>query len=76
MTRAPIPDETGPIRYPDVEVQLIGGSGNAAVIMGAVSQGLRRAGVGQEEIIEYRRQSMAGDYDELLRTAMRWVQVS
>jgi len=62
-------------RYPDVKVQLIGKDGNAFMIMGAVSKELKRAGVSKEEIEQYREQSMSGDYDNLLRTAMDWVTV-
>jgi hypothetical protein len=62
-------------KYPNVAVQLSEGSGNAGAIMGAVVDGLRRAGVPREEINKYRAESMAGDYDHLLRTAMAWVDV-
>jgi hypothetical protein len=62
--------------YPDIEVQLTGESGNAGAIMGAVSRAMRRAGVPPEVIEEYRRESMSGDYDHLLVTAMKYVEVS
>jgi hypothetical protein len=64
------------VRYPDVAVQLTGEDGNAYAIMGAVEAALRRAGVSAEEIAKYREESMSGDYDNLLVTAMRWVDVS
>lgn len=64
------------IKYPDVHVQLSGEDGNAYAIMGAVQKALRRAGVSAEEIAQYQEESMSGDYDNLLRTAMRWVSVS
>lgn len=63
------------VRYPQVVVQLTGEDGNAGRIMGAVSEGLRRAGVPAAEITEYRRESLLGDYDNLLRVAMSWVTV-
>lgn len=63
------------VKYPEVEVQLTGNDGNAFAIMGAVSKALRRAGVDKLEIDEYVKESMSGDYDNLLRTAMRWVSV-
>ncbi len=63
-------------KYPNIEVQLTGTDGNAFAIMGAVSKALRRAGVSDEEITAYREESMSGDYDNLLQTAMRWVDVS
>lgn len=63
-------------RYPDVEVQLTGEDGNAFAIMGAVRRALRTHGVSHEEINQYSEESMAGDYDHLIQTAMRWVNVS
>lgn len=63
-------------KYPDIEVQLTGTDGNAYAIMGAVSQALRKHGVPAEEITEFTEESMSGDYDNLLQTAMRWVDVS
>lgn len=63
-------------KYPEVEVELVGQDGNAFAIMGAVSKALRRAGVEKSEIDEYMKESMSGDYDNLLRTAMRWVSVA
>jgi hypothetical protein len=63
-------------KYPDVEVQLVGEDGNAFAIMGRVASALKRAGVSQTEIDEYYAESTSGDYDHLLRTAVRWVQVA
>jgi hypothetical protein len=63
-------------KYAGIEVQLTGNDGNAFAIMGAVSKALRRAGVSAEEVEEYTSESMSGDYDNLLRTAMAWVTVS
>lgn len=63
-------------KYPEIYVDLIGGDGNAFAVMGAVSKALKRAGVEADVIDEYRAESMAGDYDHLLRVAMAWVDVS
>jgi len=62
-------------KYPEIEVQLTGQDGNAFAIMGAVSTALRKGGVSKEEINEYTSESMSGDYDNLLATAVRWVSV-
>ena len=62
-------------RYPGIEVQLSGEDGNAFAIMGHVARALRRAGVPKAEIDAYYAESTAGDYDALLATAMRWVDV-
>lgn len=66
---------SGPL-YPDVVVQLTGQDGNAGAIMGRVSEALRRGGAPREEIDRYRRESMSGDYANLLRVAAEWVDVS
>jgi hypothetical protein len=63
-------------KYPEIEVQLTGQDGNAFAIMGAVQKALRKAEVSKEEIDEYLKESMSGDYNHLLRTAMAWVSVS
>ena len=64
------------VRYPDVTVQLTGMDGNAWGILGRVSKALRAAGVEQKYIEEYNEQAMSGDYDNLLRTTMEWVEVA
>ena len=63
------------IKYPEIEVQLTGKNGNAGAIMSCVSTALRRNGVSTEEIDQYRMESMSGDYNNLLMTAMSWVTV-
>lgn len=64
------------IKYPEVEVKLVGEDGNAFAIMGRVMAALKSAGVSKEEIDEYYKQSTSGDYDNLLRTATEWVSVA
>lgn len=63
-------------KYPDVEVQLSGEDGNAMAIMGRVSKALRRAGVSREECDAFREEATSGDYDQLLQTCFRWVDVA
>lgn len=66
------------VRYPDVEVELIGGDGNAFAVLGAVRKALRRA-LDREEFeqawADYQKEATAGDYNHLLRTTMEWVEV-
>jgi hypothetical protein len=57
----------------NVTVQLTGEDGNAFAIMAAVKRGLQKAGASKEEITQYTMDSMSGDYDNLLRTADKWV---
>ena len=63
------------VKYPNIEVQLTGNDANAYAIMGAVSKALKRNGVSEEEVEKYLKESKAGDYDNLLRVAMQWVDV-
>lgn len=59
-----------------IEVQLTDNDGNAFAIMGQVSRALRNAGATPDEIKQYQSESMSGDYDNLLRVAMEWVEVA
>jgi hypothetical protein len=63
-------------KYPEIRVELVGGSGNAFAILGAVRQAMRRAGLPEPEREAFTKEATAGDYDNLLATAMRWVDVS
>jgi len=63
-------------KYDNIEVELTGEDGNAFAILGRVSSALKRNGVPKSEIDEYVKESMSGDYDNLLRTAVKWVSVS
>ena len=67
-------DDTTTIRFPHVTVQLTGEDGNAFAILGRVCKALRRAGVGDDAIKQFQKEAMSGDYDDLLRTCMRWVE--
>ena len=62
-------------KYPDVTVVLDGTSGHAFAILGRVSKALRQAGAPQSEIDAFRAEATDGDYDHLLQTAMKWVNV-
>lgn len=62
-------------KFPDVVVELSGLDGNAGSIMGRVSRALADAGAGRDDIATFRAQCMSGDYDNLLRTVMQWVEV-
>jgi hypothetical protein len=63
-------------KYPEVKVRLSGEDGNAFFIMGRVMQAMKRAGVSQEERDLYSKEATSGDYENLLATTMRWVEVS
>ena len=63
------------VKYPEVEVKLVGEDGNAFAIMGRVMKALKDAGIPKDEIDKYYAESTSGDYDNLLRTAVAWVSV-
>jgi len=67
--------ETG-IKYPEVKVELTGEDGNAFVVLGAVTKALRRAGIPEAVRASFTKEAMSGDYDHLLQTCMKWVDVS
>ena len=62
--------------YPEVEVELVGQDGNAFAILGAVSKAMKRANIPKDKIDECMKEMTSGDYDKLLQTAMKWVNVS
>jgi hypothetical protein len=50
--------------------------GNASVILGAVNRAMQRSGIASTEIDEFNAEAMAGDYDHLVQTCMKWVTVT
>jgi hypothetical protein len=64
------------VRHPEVPpVKLIGTDGNAFAVLGKVTSALEKAGVGHDEISLFTEEATRGDYDELLITILRWVEV-
>ncbi len=63
------------VLYPDVEVQLTGTDGNAFALMGKVQKALRRAGH-SDAVDSFLAEAMSGDYNHLLQTCMKYVNVS
>ena len=59
-------------KYPDITVTLTGHDGNAFAVLGRCREAARDAGLSDEEITAFMDEAMAGDYDHLLQTAMRW----
>ena len=69
-------------KYPQIEAQLTGRDGNAFAVIGTVSGALRKAKddegkqlVSEMEIDEFIEEATSGDYDNVLRTCMKWVKV-
>lgn len=67
-------DEPRTPKLPHVRVLLSGEDGNAFAILGRTMKAMRRAGVTQDEINEFKGEATSGDYDHLLQTVMRWVE--
>lgn len=63
------------VKYPDITVQLSGANGNAVLIISAVARALRRGGVAPHEVQRFREEAKSGDYDNVLATCTRWVDV-
>ena len=59
----------------DVKVKLVGTDGNAFALMGKVSQALKRGG--HRDLVDpFIEEATSGDYDHLLQTCMKYVEVS
>lgn len=64
------------VKYPDIKVKLGGMDGNAFAILAKVTRSMQRALVSQIEIDSFKTEAMSGDYDHLLQTCMKWVDVT
>lgn len=58
-----------------LKVKLIGTDGNAYAIMGKVIREMKKAGFDKEMIENYKKEAMNGDYDNLLITTMKYVDI-
>jgi len=58
------------------EVKILGQNGNAFLILGLCSRAAKKAGWTKEQIDAVLEEMRAGDYDELLRTAMKYFDVT
>jgi hypothetical protein len=59
----------------DVTVKLSGTDGNAFAIIGKVSSGIRKAGGTSEDVNEFHEEATSGDYNNVLTTCFKWVNV-
>lgn len=66
---------TDNIKYPTINVKLVGEDGNAFFIIGKVKKTLQKEGVNSSKISEFVKDAMSGDYDHVLQTCMAWVNV-
>lgn len=63
------------VKYPHIKVQLVGTDGNAFAVLGKVKTAMRKGGCTEAECSEYFNEATAGDYDHLLQTTMKYVEV-
>ena len=68
-----VPSKSYPFKKP--KVKLTGGDGNAFVIIGKVSNALAKAGL-RDQVPKFQKEAMSGDYDNVLRTAARYADIS
>ena len=68
--------ETTSCKHPEIDVQLSGTDGNAFALIGRVQGALRKAGVSAEERAAFTKEATSGDYNHMLATCMKWVDVS
>lgn len=59
----------------DIDVQLTGEEGNAFVIISNVRKEMTKAGLTKEQVKEFLDEAMSGDYDHLLRTCVKYVNI-
>jgi hypothetical protein len=62
-------------KHPEITVKLVGGDGNAFSILGNVIGAMRAAKLSDEEIKQFQSEATSADYDHLLQTCIKWVEV-
>ena len=63
-------------KYPNIKVKLVGQNGNAFNLLGLVSRAMKKNKVAPDEVTAFMKEAMSGDYDHLLDTCVKWVEVS
>jgi hypothetical protein len=69
------PNLQGGPKYPNITVELVGQDGNAFAILSCMRKTMKRGGVPQEEVEKFTKEATNGDYDHLLQTCIKWVNV-
>lgn len=62
--------------YPHITVQVTGEDGKAFAIIGRTRRALERGGATREDLGAFLEEATSCDYDHLLATVMRWVEVA
>jgi hypothetical protein len=63
-------------KFPHITVKLIGQDGNAFNLLGIMQRELRRNGVAKEDVDAFIEEATSGDYDHLLQTCTKTVNVA
>jgi hypothetical protein len=62
--------------HPNITVTLVGHDGNAFAILGRCKQAMRSAGLPPAEVELFMEEATSGNYDHLLQTCMRWLEIA
>lgn len=62
-------------KYPDIQIELVGTDSNAFAILGKVNRAIRGK-IPKNEMAEFQKEAMSGDYDNLLQTCMKWFNIT
>ncbi len=62
-------------KFENIQVQLTGMDGNAFSILGRVMDAMKKANVSQADIDEFIKDATSDNYDNLLTTVAKWVNV-
>jgi len=62
-------------KYENISVKLVGLDGNAFSIMGRVLDAMKKANIPQSEIDAFLSEATSNNYDALLATVAKWVNV-
>ena len=62
-------------KYPDIQIELVGTDSNAVAILSKVTHAIRGKN-SKNEMAEFQKEAMSGDYDNLLQTCMKWFNIT
>lgn len=63
------------VKYPHINIPLVGQDGNAFAILARVKRIMRRADLPDSEWQAFHAEATSGNYDNLLVTVMKWFSV-
>lgn len=63
------------MEYEKPRVKLIGTDGNAFALIGKVRLALKKSGASEVVISKFTAEAMSGDYDQVLRACLKYVEV-